>query len=365
MITFVNTVLVGTGKGTIVNSMAATKSEDAIGKYIVVDGQGAVIANADAAAKAEAIKVGLINNKSVKWSHIIKKDAIKSYHFTGFETETEDVVTFDFSPIMPTYNREDINMLRVVVRLTFKDMDTRYRKWSESYEILVDANLEAEAIKNQVSLEKMIVSKFVDAINGDEKHPATTKRARVNASILEEGDSTKTYKLKIEAKTYDDDNAIDTISPANKVRFNGNAWYTVPEADGFESKNKYNAAKIDKVPGKWSIGSWKLVRDAEAQAMGYEGILNRGEGTWPIIKPAMNVVMNAKYDSITLEFENRYRAADDIMRYTRNTLQVFDIENKLTTGNTGLKGILEAFVSGKASGAIADGIKANTSDIID
>ena len=75
--------------------------------------------------------------------------------------------------------------------------------------------------------------------------------------------------------------------------------------------------------------------------MGYQGILNRGEGTYPIIKPEMNVDLNAHYDSITLEFENMYRAADDIQRKTKQTLQIFD------TVVTGIKAVLDAFVKGE------------------
>jgi hypothetical protein len=63
--------------------------------------------------------------------------------------------------------------------------------------------------------------------------------------------------------------------------------------------------------------------------MGYLGILNRGEGTWPIIKPAMETDLDAKYDAITLEFENMYRAADDIQRKTKQTLEIYGITEQL------------------------------------
>ena len=75
--------------------------------------------------------------------------------------------------------------------------------------------------------------------------------------------------------------------------------------------------------------------------MGYQGILNRGEGTWPIIKPAMEADITAQYDALTLEFENMYRAADDIQRKTKQTLEVYGITGQLSD----LKDILEAFVA--------------------
>ena len=95
-----------------------------------------------------------------------------------------------------------------------------------------------------------------------------------------------------------------------------------------------------KVPGKQYPASAKLVRDREDMAMGYQGILNRGEGTWPIIKPQSEVDITKHYDAITLEFENMYRAADDIFRKTKQTVEVYGVTGQLT----GLKAILDAFV---------------------
>ena len=172
--------------------------------------------------------------------------------------------------------------------------------------------------------------------------------------------STTGKVIQIKALPYTDDDAIDTINVANKIRFNANLYYTDPQAAGFASKNKYaiSGAKITKVPGLTYAGDWKLVRDHEAQAMGYEGILNRGEGTWPIIKPAMETVAKdasnnpAKYSYLTLEFETMYRAADDIQRHTKECLEVFDIIN--TNGASSsvafpVKAAIEAWIDNGAS----------------
>lgn len=330
MITYVNTVLVGTGVGTIQSSAIASATN---GQYIVTDGNGTLLTSSTA-AKAESIRVGLKTAKGVKWSNIIKKDDIKSYTYTEYADETEDTVTLDFSKAATAAAAENI---RVVVRLTFKDLPTKYRKWTESYEVDVPAN--ASITKGD------IVDLFVTSIN-----TKNAKRARVTASK-------SSNNLVLTAMAYDDDDMIDSISPANKVRFSANAWLTKPEATGFASKNKYAAATISKVAGNYPIGSWKLVRDAEAQGMGYLGILNRGEGTYPIIKPAMNVVEGGKYDSITLEFENMYRTADDLFRKTKQTLQIFDTftpaagQTARASKLANIKAILDAFVGGEhASG---------------
>jgi len=329
MITYVNTVLVGKGAG--VCSTNATSSDT--GKYIVVDNDGTVL-TAATAANAEAIKVGIVTDQKpvigpngnqmpiIKWSNVIKKANIKSYHYTAYAAETEDAVTFNFATAVSAAATKNI---RVVVRLTFFDMPTRYRKWTESYEVAVAAGSTANDI----------VDAFVTSIN-----VKNAKRARVTAS-----NSSNT--LVVTAMPYEDDNAVDTISPAAKIRFTGSAWYTMPEAAGFASKNKYNAATVTKTDGVSSDTYWKRVRDAESNALGYTGIINRGQGTWPIIKPKFNVDENAKYDALTIEFENMYRAADDIQRHTKQCLQVFEkLGASDATQITALKNIIEAFVAG-------------------
>lgn len=356
MITYVNTVLVGTGVGTVLESMPASNATKAtveanIGKYIVTDVNGTVLTSSTA-DDTQAIKVGLVTGTffskgvyypKIKWSNIIKREDLKSYTYTEYAAETEDAVTIDFSTAATVAASETI---RVVVRLTFKDLPTKYRKWTESYEVEVPAN--ASITKGD------IVDLFVNTINVKNE-----KRARVIASK-------SSNNLVLTAMPYDDDDSVDSISPANKVRFSANAWLTKPNAAGFASKNKYSAAAITKVPGNYPVGAGKLVRDAEAQAMGYQGILNRGEGTWPVIKPAMNADITKQYDTITLEFENMYRAADDIQRRTKQTLQVFDTFTPAAGATArasklaGLKAILDAFVQGE-HGSVTEG----TSDIID
>lgn len=358
MITYVNTVLVGTGVGSVLSAMpeknASKATVDAnIGKYIVTDVNGTALTSSTA-DDTQAIKVGLVTGSffskgyyypKIKWSNIIKRDDLKSYKYTEYSDESEDTVTIDFSKAAAVAASQTI---RVVVRLTFKDLPTRFRKWTESYEVEVAAN--ASITKGDIA------DLFVTSIN--EKN---ANRARVIASK-------SSNNLVLTAMPYDDDESVDSISPANKVRFTANAWLTKPEAAGFASKNKYEAAVISKTTfGNAPVGSWKLVRDAEAQAMGYQGILNRGEGTWPIIKPGMNVVAGAKYDTITLEFENMYRTADDLQRKTKQTLQIFDTFTPAVSGGAArasklasLKAILDAFVQGE-HGSVTEG----TSDIID
>ena len=357
MITYVNTVLVSNLPSNSVFAPAQghenPTSADA-GKFVVVTMDEKPAANdndfpyvsASTAGNYDTIKIGIVTDKVapqvnystgavsnmpiIKWSNKITVDSIKSIVDSNYAADTEDIVTIDIANI-------DDNILalfadggkRIIVRLTFKDMPHRYRKWTESYEYITKAAdlADATAVANYKS---QIVSDIVAMINKD------YKRARVLATV-------DNGKIKLEAMPYDDDNSVDSLSWYNKVRFNANVYYTDPAAEGWESTNKHFpiGVSINKVPGETYVANAKLVRDREAGAMGYEGILNRGEGTWPIIKPEMQTKLNGHYDVTTIEFERMYRTADDLQRKTKECVEIYCEQG----GISALRSIISAFVA--------------------
>ena len=349
MVNYVNTVLVSNlAEGAVLTEApkaadSLNKASEDAGKFIIMNCDANVAADAlynvtaGNAADIQTIKVGIVTKKNavlrkqdgsveytpiVKWSNEIKAADIKSFSVLSYEDDTEDTIEIDFSNL--DSHVEDVygeGGKRVIVRLTYKDMPHRYRKWTESYEYVTKFGDDKNKVAAGIA---MLINK-------------EWKRARVQASV--EG-----AKVTLVALPYDDDDNVDSLNWANKVRFNANIYWTDPALDGWASLNKYfpDGVKIEKNPGKQYPASAKLVRDRESWAMGYQGILNRGEGTWPIIKPAMETSLDNQYDGITLEFENMYRAADDIQRKTKQTLEVY-----ATTGTLGdLQDILAAFVSG-------------------
>lgn len=379
MITYVNTVLVSNLSSSNLLSAAPTAaasmntpSVDA-GKFIVMtmDENAAMItttsggssttaadssfpyitsANAD---KYETIKIGIVTKKNapkvdytsgavtyepiIKWSNVIKAGEIKSYNELTYAADTEDKCYIDFNGIDSAVK----TLLakggkRVIVRLTFKDLPTRFRKWTESYEYVTEAgDAEADIAAGIATLiNKQYKRARVAAVQG------TVTRSSGAFSSFSSSSSGKAVELT--AMPYDDDNTVDSLNWANKVRFNVNVYYTDPAAEGWESTNKNfpKGVVIDKVPGKQYAASAKLVRDREAQAMGYQGVLNRGEGVWPIIKPEMETNLSNSYDAVTIEFERTYRAADDIFRKTKECVEIYGI----TTSLTGLKTILTKFI---------------------
>lgn len=348
MITYVNTVLVSNlTTGAVLSAAPANAaslnaaSADA-GKFIIMNcdpdvAQDKLYEVTDSnAADISTIKVGIVTKKNnvlrlpngtvqytpiIKWSNEIKAADIKSYNTLTYAADTEDVVTIDFTNLNATLlNKLAEGGKRIIVRLTYKDMPHRYRKWTESYEYITEVGDTKATIAQHIG--NMINKEW--------------KRARVSANIA------TANKVILTALPYDDDDNVDSLNWANKVRFNANIYYTDPAADGWESQNKHfpTGVAITKVAGKQYPASAKLVRDRESQAMGYLGILNRGEGTWPIIKPDMETDLTKHYDAITLEFENMYRAADDIFRKTKQTVEIYGVTGQLSD----LEDILEAFV---------------------
>lgn len=317
MISYVNTVFVSkTNNPSVIEASALKGASDTTlaenaGKFVFDEKNGLFRIGfvKDGVLRVHGAKTETYAN-IVKWSNWIDKNCIKSATFMladAYKANTklakEDTITINFNGAFTDDKNEFAQgNRRIVVRLTFKDMPTRFRKWTESYEYITKkgdtANDVAEAFAT------IITDQY--------------KRARVDAKAA-------AGVLTLTAMPYDDDNSVDTINVANKVRFNANVYYTNPQAAGFASDNKYfpTGLTINKKEGYNDPMSAKNVRDREAQAMGYEGILNRGCCTWPIIKPAMTTDLSKKYDGITIEFETKYRAADDIQRHTKQTVEIY------------------------------------------
>lgn len=365
MLNYVTTVLVSNlAAGTILTSLPEENSRAAAaahaGKFIIMNCDPNVAStelynvtssNADT---IQTIKVGVVTKNvavirkpdgsvkympMVKWSNQIKAADIKSYNVLEYAADTEDTAYINFDGLTDIVgNSNSANAgKRIIVRLTYKDMPHRFRKWTESYEyVTAEGDTKVKIAKN---IANMINREWKRARIEATQGTYTAANGNTPASFSASASGTT---IKLVALPYDDDDAVDTLNVANKVRFNVNIYWTDPTADGWESKNKHfpAGAAIIKEPGKQYAASAKLVRDREAWAMGYQGILNRGEGTWPIIKPDMETSLSGTYDAIILEHENMYRAADDIQRKTKQVLEVY------AEGITNLKAVLDAFVGG-------------------
>ena len=332
MITYVNSVLVSNKNGetlaTAEELKGKAKKEDLkplVGKFVFMNCDPAKqdgtaiddVYSMDEAA--DRFKIGVVTSDSfqkvdklgnvtfvpvVKWSNIINVADIKSVAKLDYKEDSEDEITIDFSGIAP----ETMDLLAqggcpVVLRLTFKDMPMRYRKWTESYSYVT---------KVGDTVENIIAGLIKDIIRAP-------KRQRVYAKI--DG-----QKLILTQMKYDDDESNRTENVYMKGRFDANMYWMNPAAPGWASNNKYDLGVVfSKKEGVTYPATAKLVRDRERATFDYQGVLHRC--CWYDPQPAMVTNLDNKYDGITIEFENQYRTADDIWRRTKQTVEIYASNN--------------------------------------
>ena len=332
MITYVNSVLVSNKNGetlaTAEELKGKAKKEDLkplVGKFVFMNcdpakQDGTAIEDVykmDEAA--DRFKIGVVTSDSfqkadklgnvtfvpvVKWSNIINVADIKSVAKLDYKEDSEDEITIDFSGIAP----ETMDLLAqggcpVVLRLTFKDMPMRYRKWTESYSYVT---------KVGDTVESIIAGLIKDIIRAP-------KRQRVYAKI--DG-----QKLILTQMKYDDDESNRTENVYMKGRFDANMYWMNPAAPGWASNNKYDLGVVfSKKEGVTYPATAKLVRDRERATFDYQGVLHRS--CWYDPQPAMVTNLDNKYDGITIEFENQYRTADDLWRRTKQTVEIYASNN--------------------------------------
>lgn len=332
MITYVNSVLVSNKNGetlaTAEELKGKAKKEDLkplVGKFVFMNCDPAKqdgtaiedIYKMDAAA--DRFKIGVVTSDSfqkvdklgnvtfvpvVKWSNIINVADIKSVAKLDYKEDSEDEITIDFSDIAP----ETLDLLAqggcpIVLRLTFKDMPMRYRKWTESYSYVTKPG--DTALEIMAGLVKDIIR--------------APKRQRVYAKI--DG-----QKLVLTQMKYDDDESNRTENVYMKGRFDANMYWMNPAAPGWASNNKYDLGVVfSKKEGVTYPATAKLVRDRERATFDYQGVLHRC--CWYDPQPAMVTNLDNKYDGITIEFENQYRTADDLWRRTKQTVEIYASNN--------------------------------------
>ena len=332
MITYVNSVLVSNKNGetlaTAEELKGKAKKEDLkplVGKFVFMNcdpakQDGTAIEDVykmDAAA--DRFKIGVITSDSfqkvdklgnvtfvpvVKWSNIINVADIKSVTKLDYKEDSEDEITIDFSDIAP----ETLDLLAqggcpIVLRLTFKDMPMRYRKWTESYSYVT---------KVGDTVQEIMAGLVKDIIRAP-------KRQRVYAKI-------NGQKLVLTQMKYDDDESNRTENVYMKGRFDANMYWMNPAAPGWASNNKYDLGVVfSKKEGVTYPATAKLVRDRERATFDYQGVLHRN--CWYDPQPAMVTNLDNKYDGITIEFENQYRTADDLWRRTKQTVEIYASNN--------------------------------------
>ena len=321
MITYVNTVLVTNKK----YEAFATSTDLAsnASKSEAVKKAGAVVLydvdnNAyDITANTKRFKIGVITDNAtqnkknleyipvVKWSNVINVKDIKDVNTLHYKDDKEEKVVIDFTKLYgTTKNLFAQGGCTITLRITYKDMPTRFRKWTESYTYVTNPGDTTEDIINALARNIMV----------------TPARQRVEVA------KTATT-ITLTGMKYDDDEQAVTENVYGKVRFDVNMYYSNSKAPGWASNNKYELAGvvINKEEGETYAASAKLVRDRERSAFDYSGVLHRC--CWYDPQPKMIANIDNKYSALTLEFENVYRTADDLWRRTKQSVELYMSNN--------------------------------------
>lgn len=328
MITFVNDVFVSNEASVLysgeISDLAKDKKSDItnVGNIVIVDMAKPGTAVSAVPDTATAIKIGKITSAvstiverdgSVKyipvidWSNPIQKSAVKSVEFTDHKADTPEKIDVDFTNIStPIKTKIAAGGHSVVFRIIYKDMNTRFRKWTESYEYVTKAG----------DTETQVAEGIAALIKKD------YKRARVSVKVTG-------AKITLEAMPYDDDDSVPSLSPAATVRFAVSTWISFNDEAGIVNigySHKFPIAGISivKTPGEVYTASPKYVRDREESAMCYNGIVNRGfEEYRELGLPALDTKLDGEYDAVTIQFENMYRTADDLHRLTKQSIEIY------------------------------------------
>lgn len=326
MITYVNTVLVSNkanDKFATNTNLTANTNKNAFEAFVGAPVFYDMDKDEDDAytptATAKNFKIGVVTSEVstirdkkgkvtyipvIKWSNVIKSANIKSVTLNKYAKDEEDKITIS----KPESEDEATKSLiadggvAFSLRLTFKDMPTRYRRWTETYSYVTEPGDTIDDVLENIG----------DQINKE------YKRARVSADTSDISGT----GLVITALKYDDDEQAVTENVYGKVRFDANMYYTNSKAPGWAANNKYAApVVIKKELGKTNASSAKLVRDRERASFDYMGVLHRC--CWYDPQPKMITDINAKYAGVTVEFENAYHTADDLMRQTKQTVEFY------------------------------------------
>lgn len=296
MLQKVNTVLIGT------DAPASYTTADALtdGQIALFDQNRAIVKDATGAKAASALYIGVCEGKEdvyneagtkttkaiIRYSMPIMKGSHPHMVFTEYSAPAEDKIVITATSVTPEVGH------RYVLRLVYNDIYEHPGQFTHTYEVIAKTTNPTD-----------LITSFKNKIN---KHNGARVTAESTAAVL-----TLTAKV----MPYDEGIMIDT--PYSQVSVEAFMWTTIPS--GILSNAMYpisnlTIAKTQGTPGK---GNPKIVRDREEAAFGYRGITHRENGIYPYIAPKLRTDLSATYDTLTVEWDNRYLSDDN--QYIKTT----------------------------------------------
>lgn len=299
------------------------------GAIALFDENRNILTSAANAAAAKSIYVGVCEGKEdvydqkgakstksvIRFSMPIQKGSNPTLVVTPFVAKTEDKIVITATNVAPEVGH------RYVLRLVYNDIYEAPGQFTHTYEVIA-----------KTTAPKDLVDAFVKKIN---KH----KEARVTASA-------SAAVLTLTAKEIPYNEGITLDHGYTQVSVEAFMRTTIPS--GLLSNVMYpisnlTIAKTQGTPGK---GNAYIVRDREYAAMGYRGITHRANGIYPYIAPEFRSDLSAEYDTITMEWDNKYLSDDNqYIKTTPLAVEMYIVKDQIKT-NKLFVNMIKSFISG-------------------
>ena len=254
---------------------------------------------------------GTKSTKSViNYSMPIQKGSKPS---TKFVDKAEDKVVITATDVTPEVGH------RYVLRIVYNDIHEAPGQFTHTYEVIAKTTNATD-----------LITSFKNKINNH-------KQARVVAT-------SSAAVLTLTAKEIPYNQGITLDAGYCQVSMDVFMWKTIPS--GLLSNVMYpisnlTIAKTQGTPGR---GNAYIVRDRENWNLGYEGIQYRANAIYPYIAPEFRSDLSAKYDTLTLEWDNLYLSNDN--QYIKTTPLSAEIYvNKDEISSSAFETALKAFVA--------------------
>lgn len=315
MLQHVNTVLIAK------TAPASFSTADALadGAIALFDENRNILTSAANAAAAKSIYVGVCEGKEdvydqkgakstksvIRFSMPIQKGSNPTLVVTPFVAKAEDKIVITAANVVPEIGH------RYVLRLVYNDIYEAPGQFTHTYEVIA-----------KTTAPKDLIDAFVKKIN---KHKEARVTASASAAVLTLTALDHGYtQVSVEA-------FMRTTIPSGLL---SNVMYPI---------SNLTIAKTQGTPGK---GNAYIVRDREDAAMGYRGITHRANGIYPYIAPEFRSDLSAEYDTITMEWDNKYLSDDNqYIKTTPLAVEMYIVKDQIKT-NKLFVNMIKSFISG-------------------
>lgn len=222
----------------------------------------------------------------IDYSMPIQKGSKPSMVFTKFVAKAEDKVVITATNVTPEVGH------RYVLRIVYNDIHEAPGQFTHTYEVIAKTTNATD-----------LITSFKNKINNH-------KQARVVAT-------SSTAVLTLTAKEIPYNQGITLDAGYRQVSMDVFMWKTIPSGLLSNAMYPISNLKIAKTQGTPGKGNPKIVRDRENAALGYRGITHRANGIYPYIAPELKSDLSATYDTLSIEWDNKYLSDDN--QYIKTT----------------------------------------------